>query len=778
MRDVRAFPRAASGGFLLRLAFAVALLPTLVAARIVAADEADPGPRTGEQIYHDDCASCHGDRGEGTSEYPHALAGDRSVFELTRFIHDTMPKDSAEDCVGDDAKQVAKYMYDAFYSKDAQARLHPPRIELARLTVRQYRNAVADLVGSFRSSGEKIDEHGLRGEYYKSSRPRGRDREFDRVDAKVDLNFGDQSPKPGDIDPKEFSARWRGSVFAADTGEYEFVVKTENGARLWVNDDRRPLVDAGVKSGDDREFRGTIWLVGGRWYPVRLELLKSSKEPTASIALWWKPPHFAEHAIDERNLSPARSSETFVCATPFPPDDKSVGYERGTFVSKEWDAATTEAAIETAGYVAVNLRELSGASENDADRDTKLREFCRRFAERAFRRPLGDEHEKLYIDRQFDEAPNADVAVKRVVMLALKSPRFLYREIDPTHVDDYDVATRLAIGLWDSLPDEALLRAAAEGKLETREQVAEQARRMVADPRARAKLRDFLLLWLRVDQPPDLSKDKERFADFGPEAASDLRRSLERSIDEVIDSEAADFRRLLTDDEVYLNGRLAKIYGVEMADDAPFAKVKLDDGRRAGVLSHPYLMAGFAYTSTSSPIHRGVFISRSVLGRALPTPPVAVAPLAPDLHPDLTTRERVVTQTSPQACQMCHATINPLGFALENFDAVGRYRSEENGKPVDATGGYTTREGEERKFAGPRELADFLAASDETQAAFVEQLFHYLVQQPIRAFGNQRPEELKQAFVRENFNIRAAMVEIMSASALRSQDAAANGRGR
>ncbi|MEX2188725.1 MAG: DUF1592 domain-containing protein [Pirellulales bacterium] len=739
----------------------------------VAADEV-PAERTGEQIFRDDCASCHGDRGEGTTDYQHALAGDRSVFELTRFIHDTMPKDSAEDCVGADAEHVAKFMYDAFYSKDAQARLNPPRIELSRLTVRQYRNAVCDLVASFRSAGETSSERGIRGEYYKTSRPRGRDREFDRVDAAIDFNFGDASPKPGEIDPKEFSARWRGSVFAADTGEYEFIVKTENGARLWVNGDRESLIDAGVKSGDDREFRASIWLLGGRWYPLRLELLKSSKEPTASMALWWKPPHLTEHLIGERNLSPARSAETFVSATPFPPDDKSVGYERGTFVSKAWDGATTEAAIETAGYVAANFRDLAGVSERDDNREKRLREFCLRFAERAFRRPLGEEQRKLYVERQFDEAPSADVAVKRAVLLALKSPRFLYRELDSQHVDDYAVAERLAIGLWDSLPDEPLLKAAAAGQLKSREQVAEQARRMAADPRAKSKLRAFLLLWLRVDQPPDLSKDKQQFADFDPAVASDLRRSLELLLDEVVDSEAADFRRLLSDDEVYINGRLAKVYGVEMNEDAPFAKVKLDGGRRAGVLSHPYLMAGFAYTASSSPIHRGVFLSRSVLGRSLRTPPAAVAPLAPDLHPDLTTRERVATQTSPQTCQMCHAMINPLGFALENFDAVGRYRDEEHGKPVDATGGYTTRAGEERKFAGPRELADFLASSDETHAAFVEQLFHYLVQQPIRAYGNQTLPELKQAFVAGNFNIRAAMVEIMAASALQSQKAAAN----
>ena len=102
-------------------------------------------------------------------------------------------------------------------------------------------------------------------------------------------------------------------------------------------------------------------------------------------------------------------------------------------------------------------------------------------------------------------------------------------------------------------------------------------------------------------------------------------------------------------------------------------------------------MAAFAYTATSSPIHRGVFLSRGVLGRTLPAPPAAVAPLAPDLHAGLTTRERVALQTSPKSCQMCHAMINSLGYTLENFDAVGRFRKDEKGKPIDATGTYQTR---------------------------------------------------------------------------------------
>jgi hypothetical protein len=192
--------------------------------------------------------------------------------------------------------------------------------------------------------------------------------------------------------------------------------------------------------------------------------------------------------------------------------------------------------------------------------------------------------------------------------------------------------------------------------------------------------------------------------------------------------------------------------------------VALDGKHRAGVLSHPYLMATFAYTATSSPIHRGVFISRSLLGRTMRPPPEAVSPLAPDLHPDLTTRQRVDLQTSAQSCQFCHGTINPLGFALEHFDAVGRYREREQERLVDASGSYETNRGDVVKFAGVRELATFLAGSPETHTAFVEQLFQYLIKQPIRAYGLHKPDELRKAFEEKDFNIRRLVVEIVATS--------------
>ena len=177
-------------------------------------------------------------------------------------------------------------------------------------------------------------------------------------------------------------------------------------------------------------------------------------------------------------------------------------------------------------------------------------------------------------------------------------------------------------------------------------------------------------------------------------------------------------------------------------------------------------MASFAYTATSSPIHRGVFIARSVLGRVLRPPPEAIAPLAPDLHPDLTTRQRVAIQTQPESCRSCHGMINPLGFTLEHFDTLGRYRKDEKGKSIDATGSYETRSGELVKFSGVRDLAAYLTASSEAHSAFVQQLFHYLVKQPIGAYGPQELPNLRRFFATHGFNIRKLTAEIMASSAL------------
>lgn len=697
---------------------------------------------SGEALYRQHCASCHGAKGEGGKDYPEPLVGDRTLDKLAVYIDKKMPEGKPEAIDAKQSAAVAKFIFDAFYSKAAQARRDPPRVELSRLTVGQYRTAVADLLGLFSSSPAPDAKRGLRMEIFNGGRRfRDTSRVVDQTAATLDFNPGDKAPAEK-VTVEEYSVRWSGGLFAPETGDYEIILETRNGARLWLNDETKPLVDGWVRSGENVVLKETLPLLGGRVYPLRVEIFKEKKEKVVAASLKWKAPHRAEELVPEHALRPGRFPETYVVRTPFPPDDRSMGYERGTSISKAWDEATTDAAFEVATAVAPKL-----AKTDPQNRAKKL-------VERAFRRPLDADQQKFFVDRFFAEQKDPEAALKSVLILALKSPRFLYMTGETG--DAFDAAARLSFTLWDSLPDQALFDAAKAGSLDP----VKQAERMLDDPRAKAKLLAFYHRWLQLDRLHDLAKDPKAFPGFDARIVSDLRTSLDLFLEET-----TDFRQLLLDDEVYMNGRLAKFYGVDLPADAPFQKVKMDPKKHAGLLTHPLLMAGFSYTNVSSPIHRGVFLARALLGRRLRAPPDAVTPIPPELHPSLTTRERILLQTKGADCQSCHAMINPLGFALENFDAVGRFREVEKNKPINAQGSYWTLGGEDVKFSGPRELAEFLAKSEETHEAFVEHLFHFMVKQPILAHGLDRPDILRERFAKDEFDIRKLLIQEAAAAA-------------
>ncbi len=216
---------------------------------------------------------------------------------------------------------------------------------------------------------------------YFNSRGFNRDKRLiQRVDAEVKFDFGKTGPIPDQFDPHQFSIRWEGSIVTSETGDYDFIVRTDHAVRLWINDNRTPLVDAWVKSGNDTDQRGSIFLLAGRSYPLRLEFSKAKQgvddsknnkdKPAgkASIELLWKQPKRVLETISSRNLQPNRFPELFVVSTPFPPDDRSLGWERGTTISKAWDAAETAAAIETATYVVSHLRTGRGRGWGERSR--------------------------------------------------------------------------------------------------------------------------------------------------------------------------------------------------------------------------------------------------------------------------------------------------------------------------------------------------------------------------------------------------------------------------
>lgn len=751
---------------LFRICAGLALIACVVVARLGAA----PAPSTGAEVYRQQCASCHGKSGEGVKKkYADKLVGDWPIEKLTRYIHKSMPEDAPKTLELPQADAVARYIYDAFYSREARMKSNPPRVELVRLTNRQYVNTVADLVKQFTGvDAVNQGEPGLRATYRGGKKRGGAGAvvNIDRVDRAVNFDFFQDGVEPSVALTNGLNGNWSGAVIAEETGTYEFILKTPNGARLWVNDEERPLIDAGVASGTLDEHKAAVRLLGGRTYPLRLEWFKAPKDKLASISLQWLPPRGAQATIPARSLSTARVSPTLVVTTAFPADDNSVGYERGVQISKAWDEAATQSAIEAANYVVRNLDRISKSKPLDADRAAKALAFCNEFVAAAFRRPINDEQKRLYVASHFKKGVKVDDAVKRVVLLTLKSPRFLYLGLEGAKPDDFDAAARLSFGMWDSLPDRELTKLAAEGKLHSREAVSQQAKRMLADPRARSKVRYFLHHWLQIDHVESIVKDETTFPGFSPEIISDLRTSLNLFLDEVVWGSTSDYRRLLLEDDLYVNGRLAKYYGITSKAGDDFVKVELDPAQRSGVLTHPYLLAAFSYPKTSSPIHRGVFLTRNIIGRALRPPPIAVAFKDEEFPANLSLREKVSQLTRPQACQGCHSVINPLGFSLENYDAVGRFRTRDGNRPVDATAEYVTDDGEKVPLKGARDVAKFASGSDQAHEAFVEQLFHQVVKQPMLAYGPDVMPKLRQSFVASGFNLQKLLVEIATVSAL------------
>lgn len=724
------------------------------------------GVEKGEQIYRQHCAECHGRNGQGVKDkYDEPLAGDESLDRLTRIIHKTMPEEAPEKVRDADARAVAEFVYHQFYSKQARSQQGRPRIELSRLTVRQFREAVADLFVPFLGEAKLDDRSGLEAEWFASRSQNRKKRVYERIEKRVDYQFGEKSPEEGKFKADEFSVEWSGSIIAEDTGWHEFIVRTENGFQLKVNDMETPLIDGYVASGDPQSKRsGRIFLLGGRAYPIDLDWFKY-KDKTASVQLRWKAPHREEEIIPTRFLNPQRVPPIIVTSQSFPPDDASVGYERGVAVSAAWDEAVTYGALQVVNIVVEHLDRLSKSRTTDGDRRQKVRDFCRQFTARAFRRPLSEEIRNSHVDRFFEQEKSPEIALKKSMLLTLKSPRFLYVGLHNRKPDAFTVAERLALGLWDTVPDQTLIAQAERGQFANLNQVRSRAREMIKNPRARAKLRIFFEHWLEMERGDDLSKDAKRYPGFDKTLVADLRSSLHQFLEEVVWRGSGDYRELLLGNEILMNSRMAKYYGGKHSGGDAFEMVSFPGKQRSGVLTHPYLLAQFAYPSATSPIHRGVFVTRNMLGRALKPPPNAVEFKESEFDPQLTMREKVSKLTQPAACQNCHAVINPLGFSLENYDAVGRFRTKENRKPIDASGEYQTTAGKVVRLRGAQDLAKYAAHDPDAQKAFIEKLFHHVVKQPIRAYGDGILDQLHEKFVAANCNIPNLLVEIATVSA-------------
>ena len=370
--------------------------------------------------------------------------------------------------------------------------------------------------------------------------------------------------------------------------------------------------------------------------------------------------------------------------------------------------------------------------------------FITQFGYRAFRRPIhADESAPLLeLWRTANASWGFDEALQLLLQTFLQSPQLLYRtesaQVEPAAagsdtaasvasntpavaLDSYQIASRLSYLLWNTLPDAELFALADTGQLADVEIVREQARRMIEDERARVTVADFYQQWLGMSGFAGLTRDL-------PGSATDAfnaswKGSLERFVQHTFWDEGGNVQALLGSQTVFLDAPLASLYGVEPADGF----TSYQDPNRAGILTQPALMALLAHADQSAPVQRGKFVREQVLCKPLPPPPPDVDTTPPDPDPGATTRERFRQHSADARCASCHSLLEGVGFGLEEFDQFGRFRTEEYGIPVDATGNLlaTGDPAMEGGFDGANELAAKFAESPQVEACLATQWFRY-----------------------------------------------------
>ena len=362
--------------------------------------------------------------------------------------------------------------------------------------------------------------------------------------------------------------------------------------------------------------------------------------------------------------------------------------------------------------------------DSASEEDQCARQILSRLARRAYRRPVtADDIERpLEFFRQGLERDGFEAGIETALRALLVSPEFLLRgerdEVDgtgrPYRVSQFELASRLSFFLWSSIPDEELLGAAERGVLDDQESLERQVRRMLRDSRSQALVESFAGQWLHLRNLASLTPDRRLFPDFDENLRKAFRRETGLLFETVL-REDRSIVELLAADYTFLNERLAKHYGIPHVYGDHFRRVELDpEGARGGLLSHGSILAVTSYANRTSPVLRGQWVLANILGTPPRPPPPEVPELAERSRSERpsTLRERITEHREDPACAACHDIIDPVGFAFENFDAVGRWRTHDDGVPVDASG----RLPDGTEFSG---LGDFRKALLDRPELFV-----------------------------------------------------------
>jgi cytochrome c553 len=410
------------------------------------------------------------------------------------------------------------------------------------------------------------------------------------------------------------------------------------------------------------------------------------------------------------------------------------------------------------------------------------REILTRFARRAFRRTIQpaeiDRLLKLY-DRATKEGLRFELAMRHALAGALVSPHFLFRvEADPPTaragqnypVSEFALASRLSYFLWSSMPDEELLQTAERGEL--RKHLEAQVRRMLKDPKSAAFVENFAGQWLTIRNLANVAPDHKQFPNFDEPLRAAMAKETELFFDAVLreDRSVLDF---LDGDFTFVNDRLAKHYGIDGVKGAEFRRVKAPP-HRLGILTQASILTLTSNPMRTSPVKRGKWVLEQILGTPPPPPPPDVPDLKEDEHAQLSgsLRQRMEQHRQKAICASCHNRLDPLGFAFENFDAVGAWRTKDGKFAIDPSGVLP----DGKTFQGPAEFVALLKGQQKEQFCrnLIEKVLTYALGRGLEYYDRCAVDGILAKLPRQNYRLTALLLEVITSEPFQMRTAKGN----
>ena len=740
-----------------------------------------------QQFLNRYCATCHNQRVKSgglslVESDPSRLNAQPEFWEkvVRKLRTGVMPPPNAPQPSGGDRAAVLRWLETSLDSA-AAAKQNPGRTEtLRRLNRTEYQNAIRDLLALDVDAASLLpaDESG---------------HGFDNV------NVGDLSPT---LLNRYISAAQKISRLAVGTTQNSLQSDTIGLPADLTQEDHLPGLPLGTRGG----LSTTYTFVQDGEYEIQVALmrdlagvisgLRDSRSHEMLVLLDRQPLHtftiskasVGNEVLNEKPLKvripvkagPHNLAITFVkegaslIETPRQPTQSRFNDRRHPRTAPAVDQISITGPYAPKGAADTPSRRRLFVCQPGGQEEKCAEQILSTLMRRAYRRPVvkADLDGPMSFYRSGRAQGDFDLGITTAVTAVLTNPKFLFRvESDPEKVpaggvyriSDLQLASRLSFFLWSSIPDDELLNAAIAGRLRQPEELEKQTRRMLSDRRSFNLATNFAGQWLRLRNIDAVQPSGNLFRDFDDNLRQAFRQETELFFDSVV-REDRSVRTFLKSDYTFLNERLAKHYGIPGVYGSRFRRVSLAPGsRRGGLLRHGSVLSVTSYATRTSPVLRGVLVLRNMLGAPPPAPPPDVPALDEStMAANLPMRQRLAAHRSNAVCASCHRTIDPVGFAMENFDAVGRWRDlEVEDQPVDASGAVPG----EKEFNGVDGLEEaLLRRSDLFATTLAENLLTFALGRGIEYYDAPAIRKIVTAAEKDDYRFSSLILGIVKSS--------------